>query len=563
MSMSCVVHGAVPEITTDSATGPVLVPRVLILDDAAETWTEIARSFQERGLGTLLSVPNDTAVAIVETGHIEVVILEIESPARLGLELMRRLKAASPETEVIVTSADMTIAEIVAAHRQGAFDVVQRPFQPCELGPALLRAVEKRKRAREALTILREGQRLMALRERERLPALAVDFVKRAMRADVVSLMLRSRTGGLHVAASRGIPAELLTHHGTELSRRLAERVAEKRAPVIVEDALFLDKLLEESVPFGRVRSSIVHPLIAGGEAIGVLVIARSTAEQVYCDGDLERAGLVANQIAQAFESLAQWQRTGMSDRLAIISHFAASVAHEINNPLTAVVGQNAMALESVQLLLRRMRSGTAAGLEGLYALEEVQQNLEAALSAAKSVQTVVTDLRAAVHRETSQEAQTDLREALRAAIRLATAEVRRQTVIVNAVDDELLVTADSGLLCQVFLSVILNANQALRGEPTVTPEITISASSDPHEIRIDVHHCGKGGGDEDARLALEPFFTRTGREVSPGLGISIVNDILSSLGGRLEVSRDASGTIVSVHLPASPEASTRRATAA
>src|SRR6185436_16906580 len=155
-------------------------------------------------------------------------------------------------------------------------------------------------------------------------------------------------------------PSELLSGIRLDIGLRIAGRIAELRAPVFIEDALFRDRRFEDLVPFGRVQSSIVYPLLSDELVIGVLNIGRSAAEQPFVEADLERARAVVAQVVLALETLKQWQRTGMAECRAIVSQISSSVAHEINNPLAALVGHGDLARDTIDRLLSLMRHGSA-----------------------------------------------------------------------------------------------------------------------------------------------------------------------------------------------------------
>jgi signal transduction histidine kinase/ActR/RegA family two-component response regulator len=540
-----------PTAATDGRTGPALSPRVLILDDDAESWAPIIRSVQALGLGTLVRGADPSIVELVADYAPDVVVVESRGAVNASLELVARVKAASPRTEVVVIVTNPSVVDLVATYRVGAFDVVTRPFQASDVAQAILAGVEKRQSAQDAAVLLREGQNLLTVRDREHLPALAVDFARRSMKADVVSLMLKDTAGRLYIAHAHGLPADLLPGTRLQIGQRVAGRVAELRAPVLIDDALQKDERFEDLVPFGRVRSSIVHPLLAGERVMGILNIGRSTADQPFNHADLERAGVISGQISLALDTLRQWQRTGMVDRLAIVSQVAGSVAHEINNPLAALVGQTDLALESITGLLARSRPGSPLPVEDLRAaLVDVRECLADAREAAASIEVVASDLRSAAQNDGTEEAVSNLAETVRAATRLATTEVRRQTTISRNVEPTLFVAGDSGLLCQVFLSLILNAHQALRAAATPRPEIRIASSQSNGEVRIDVIDNGPGVAPEHITRIFEPFYLEATSRLRPGLGLSIAHDIVQGLGGRMDViAKPGEGTMFSVYL--------------
>jgi signal transduction histidine kinase len=240
-----------------------------------------------------------------------------------------------------------------------------------------------------------------------------------------------------------------------------------------------------------------------------------------------------------------------MVDRLAIVSQVAGSVAHEINNPLAALVGQTDLALESITGLLARSRPGSPLPVEDLRAaLVDVRECLADAREAAASIEVVASDLRSAAQNDGTEEAVSNLAETVRAATRLATTEVRRQTTISRNVEPTLFVAGDSGLLCQVFLSLILNAHQALRAAATPRPEIRIASSQSNGEVRIDVIDNGPGVAPEHITRIFEPFYLEATSRLRPGLGLSIAHDIVQGLGGRMDViAKPGEGTMFSVYL--------------
>lgn len=542
-----------PSAVTDGPTGQVLLPRVLILDGDGESWAPIIHALQARGLGTSVCGADPGVFELVAACEPDVVVVEARGAVNASLETVARVKTASPTTEVIVTVTNPSVMDLLATYRVGAFEVVTRPFQASDVASAIFTGVERRKSAQDAAALLREGQGLLTVRDREHLPALAVDFARRSMKADVVSLMLKDTAGRLYIAHAHGLPADLLAGTRLQIGQRVAGRVAELRAPVLIDDALQKDERFEDLVPFGRVRSSIVHPLLAGDRVLGILNIGRSNDGQPFSHADLERAGVISGQISLALDTLRQWQRTGMVDRLAIVSQVTGSVAHEINNPLAAMVGQTELALEAVTGLLARSRPGSTLPVEDLRAaLVDIRECLAEAREAAASIEVVASDLRSAAQNDGTEEAASNLAETVRAAVRLATTEVRRQTTISRNVEPTLFVAGDSGLLCQVFLSLILNAHQVLRAAATPRPEVRIVSSQANGEVRVDVIDNGPGVAPEHLTRIFEPFYLEATSRLRPGLGLSVAHDIVQGLGGRMDViAKPGEGTVFSVYLMA------------
>jgi C4-dicarboxylate-specific signal transduction histidine kinase len=514
----------------------------------------MTRALQQEGHIALVAAANDSVIDLVTAHEIAVVLMALRNEAQAALDLLGMVKVASPETEVIVaTGTDLLVDDAIALLRRGAFDIVRKPFRASQVVAAVLAAIERRRIAHSAADLLRESQRLLSFEERDRLPAMIVDLGQRAMQADVVSLMLRDTSGHLYIAHAQGLEPEVRMATRLQVGQRVAGRIAELRKPVLISAALARDPRFEDLVPFGRVRSSIVYPLLSGNRLVGVLNIGRSAAAAPFNESDLPRAGVIASGAVSALETLRQWQHSGMAEHLATVAQVASSAANEIDSPLAAIIGHADLALDSVNSLLGRTRPGETIQMNDLRAaLAEIKECLGNAQDAALALQEVTHDLRIAAQSKTSFGGRLELSESIRAAVRLATGEGRRPTSIIRKVEPGLFVAGDASQLCQVLLSVIHTASRAIRDASTPAPEVQIRSAHVDGGFRVDVIDNGPGIPTDEIARMLEPFHApRGGRSV---LGLSTVNEIVQTFGGRLEVtSEEGQGTTFSIYLPAAP----------
>ncbi|HVZ72942.1 MAG TPA: ATP-binding protein [Polyangia bacterium] len=541
MTNACPSEDAVPEAVDLTATSRVQVPRVLILDGDAGRWSEIVAAIRKRGLGAMVLAAEASAIEVATACDAQVIIVEVQPPVKDGLDLVARLRAALPDAEVIVTSDALGSDDIVAAFRAGVYDVVRRPFRVMELGPAILRGVNKRKAARAAAEVLREGQRLLMIRDRAKLFAAAVEYGRRALRADVVAFLLRDEAEGMVLTQAPG---------GT-IDSAVARRILELRAPALTGDDRYFGEPVDESIPFGGVRSSIVCPLVVGDRVVGALNVGRSSADEPFASKDLGRAGVVASQIVLALEALRRWQSANVADRLAILGEVASSVIHEINNPLSAVIGHCDLALDSAETALAQLRSGAIDPEEVRAALVDIRSRVADARSAADVIQAVAGELRVAAQSENAGADHCDVASAIRGAVRLATAEVRRQTAIEESLEPGLIVGGGSGVLSQAFLGLVLSAHRRLRTAATRTPRITIVARRDGDDVRVEVGDNGPALPAGSGALDPSSFEAPPASAGAASLGLSIVREIVRMRGGRMEVSSSAGeGNTISVVLP-------------
>jgi nitrogen-specific signal transduction histidine kinase len=229
-------------------------------------------------------------------------------------------------------------------------------------------------------------------------------------------------------------------------------------------------------------------------------------------------------------------------DRMATVGATLAGVAHELNNPLAAIVGFS-------QLLLKKSWPD-----EDRAALEAIRH--EASRSAA-----IVKDLLALVRkRSVSGHAPTDLNDVVS-----YIARTRRYTfetagiACVLELDPRLpFVVGERTQLEQVVLNLLNNAEQALRAsvDAPKRPQggrITIRTRRDGPNVRLDVEDNGPGIPDDVQNEIWNPFWTsRTGGGEGTGLGLVIVRDIVADHGGAVELDASVPGvTRFSIRLPA------------
>lgn len=148
----------------------------------------------------------------------------------------------------------------------------------------------------------------------------------------------------------------------------------------------------------------------------------------------------------------------------------------------------------------------------------------------------------------------------LDATIRVAWNEVRHRARLIKRYAGISPVLADEARLGQVFLNLIMNAAQAIDGDPSVN-EIIISTSAENGCAVIEISDTGGGIHEQDMARIFDPFFSTKVAGAGTGLGLAICRGILSSLGGQISVSSKLGrGTTFKVVLPfASEERASQR----
>jgi PAS domain S-box-containing protein len=226
------------------------------------------------------------------------------------------------------------------------------------------------------------------------------------------------------------------------------------------------------------------------------------------------------------------------ADRMAAVGALAAGVAHEVNNPLTYVV-----------LQLDRLRARLARSLLDPRDREACDAMLADVLDGSKRVAQIVRDLLWFARDDGGARTPADVREAIEAAVKLATSALRHRATLVRELDDVPAVVGNAPRLAQVFLNLVVNAAQAFERDEPEHNHVWVGAREEGARVVVEVADDGPGIPEEIARRVFEPFFTT--KPGGTGLGLAISRSIVEDGGGEIGVlARPGGGTIMRVSLP-------------
>lgn len=221
--------------------------------------------------------------------------------------------------------------------------------------------------------------------------------------------------------------------------------------------------------------------------------------------------------------------------RMAALGQMSAALAHEINQPLTAL----RMQLASQRLLLDSGRS--EAVREGLGQVEGLIERMAALTSHLKTfARKSPAGLRQRLR----------LDEVLEQALQLLGPRIRSEGVEVSCqVPPDAWVSGDAIRLEQVLINLLNNALDAMQGR--AVRQLRIEARRDARGWRLSVADSGGGIAREYLDQVFEPFFTTKPVGQGLGLGLAVSYGIVRDLGGSLEVRNDAQGAVFELQLPA------------
>ncbi len=317
--------------------------------------------------------------------------------------------------------------------------------------------------------------------------------------------------------------------------------------PVVLTAAAPLSPFVAPFEEAARRGSWVLFIVALVGVGLAVLLANRltrslkelSVAAEAVSRGDLYRRIEVRREdevgkVAQAFNTMTESLRRTLAElanreSLAAVGEFAASLAHEVRNPLTAI----RIDLQSVEEQLPErspLREAQARALKEVVRLDRtVGRTLKVARSGVVNLRPIDLAAPVTAAAETARSAFDD-RDARLACERPST---------------PIPIIGDSEALEQVFLNILQNAASSL--EPGGRAEVAFSYGDDL--ATVCVRDDGKGMPEQDRQRAFEPLFTT--RQEGTGLGLTIARRIVVAHGGKIEIdSEEGVGTSVFVQLP-------------
>ncbi|MCD4748923.1 MAG: hypothetical protein K8R59_06060 [Thermoanaerobaculales bacterium] len=421
-------------------------------------------------------------------------------------EVLTVRPAAEPE------GASVTVLPLMAGEETAGWLAFPSP-EPAYL---IRREAEAFLRASETLAIALEHQRLLA-----------------ALRERVKEL---TSTYGLSRLA-----------HGSEPLGTLLVKAAELIPPALQFPEVAVASIVLDGEVHGTVADratlQLRKPLVVNGVERGWVEMAYTedrprVGNEVFMAEEQELLATVARQLAGLIDRRqAQEERERLeaqlrhADRLATIGTLAAGVAHELNEPLGAVLG-------FAQL---------ASGCQGLPAAAggDLAKIEEAALHARE----IVRQLMLFARREPPQTQPTELSTVVRAALSLVTVRCRDAgvEVVEEGPNSPLVVEADPPRLQQVVVNLLVNGVQAMPTGGT----LTVRTSAANGDVILQIQDTGVGMDERVRERIFVPFFTTKEVNEGTGLGLAVVHGIVTAHGGNISVeSTQGQGTLFEVRLP-------------
>src|SRR6059058_3265978 len=379
----------------------------------------------------------------------------------------------------------------------------------------------------------------------------AVEALTRVTGHEIASLHLLSEDGGtLHLRGERGMsPGLRAVNQMLPVGQGLIGRVAATGRTVRVEKNYADPDLLpaaRAAVRRERIRGFVCVPINSRGRILGTLSLGRKIldrfegSEVALLEATADQIGLAldnARLYSETRHQLEELRRTQAqllhAEKLSAVGKLASGVAHEINNPLTTILGQAHLILAHPQ------------------ATEPVRERARIVTDEAARAARIVQNLLLFARQYPSERRPCSLAAQARRVLELKSYQLQQDNVkVVTEFAPSPYVLGDENALQQVLLNLVQNAHQAMVqiAGPRV---LTVRVWPDGASVCLEVRDTGPGIPEEAMPRIFDPFFTTKPPGEGSGLGLSVSYGIVGQHGGRLYAeNRPEGGAMFVVELP-------------
>ena len=306
----------------------------------------------------------------------------------------------------------------------------------------------------------------------------------------------------------------------------------------------------EVTRPGERIFSVTTCPVVDATDGAAIVQIAKNVTLEIQNARRMrqmsdELAATNGRLVATVDRLKATQAQLLQAEKLSAIGQLVAGVAHELNNPLTSVIGYAQLLQEE----LRETREGEAprAGPDIARDLRRIAEESERAAR-------IVRNLLAFARRQSAARAEQDIADVMNRVLSLRAYEFRLKAIELDTDFEPGLppVLGDGGQMQQALLNLLLNAEQAMRSGPVRRIHVGARYVADSGAVELFIADSGHGIPDENLRRIFDPFFTTREVGEGTGLGLSICYGIVRDHGGQISVeSRVGQGTTFKMLLPA------------
>lgn len=507
--------------------------KVLCIDDEEGILKVLSITLADAGYEVLTARDGESGIQLCKEKAPQIVITDIRMPGMDGIDVLKRIKASDPEKEVIVVTGYGDIEMAIRALQLDASDFITKPINNEALFVALERAKERystRKELNDYTSLIEE--RWMDTAEEL---ARTFDFQENLIESSIDGIMGSGHEGKIQTYNKRmeqmlGYPRDEVV--GTMyLNQFFPAGEAEK----------FMECLYSEE--YGG-KNRLVYLETDLIDKSGGKIPVQFSASVLF--EEREEVGIVGifrdlREIRKLEQQYADQTRLLQQDKMISLGRLAASVVHEINNPLAGI-------LNYIRLMSKILNRGPLEQENK----EKFQRYLGIIEDETDRCSKIVSNLLAFSRKSKLEFYETDLNKLLEKCIMLSQHKLTLQNIQIKTdLDKEIpTILGDFNQIQQCVVNLIFNAIDAMPNGGTLIIGSSINRNKGVVEIRIG--DTGQGIAREDLAHIFDPFYTTKIEGKGLGLGLSTVYGIIDRHKGTIGVESElGKGSVFIIKLPA------------
>ncbi len=431
----------------------------------------------------------------------------------------------------------------VTAYQGFLLDITERKQAECEI----------RRRNRELIVLNSIAQTLTESMDLSDSLHRTLRQMAELFNLDATSLYLFDQEGTqLRRIAAVGHRSEFATHFPpVSVNPELMQHIKSVRATFLSAQGLSLPPIFRDAQLKEEIVAAYLVVLWSKDHVIGGLVVGSRTPRE-FSAADVNLLIAVGSQISsaiersilyeqtrQAYENLRRTQEQLLhSEKLAAVGQLISGVAHELNNPLTAILGYSQLLTSSGQM-----------GPQGMEYADKLYKQ-------AQRTHRIVQNLLSFGRQHKPERVPVQINQALEETLALRDYDLRMHNIRIHLdlAENLPVISADPHQLQQVFLNMVNNAVDAIL-EHSTEGDLWVRTGLDGD--RFSIEFTDSGPGVQDASRVFDPFYTTKPVGKGTGLGLSICYGIITEHGGIIRVRNiPARGASFTIELPRQPEAS-------